>query len=62
MIDGLDEFDGNPKDLVDLILGIAKYSHVKVCVASRPWLVFSDAFEDRPSLRLEHLTRNDVLK
>ncbi|KAH7068640.1 hypothetical protein FB567DRAFT_457239 [Paraphoma chrysanthemicola] len=62
MIDGLDEFDGNPKELIDLILGLAKHPHVKICVASRPWLVFADAFEDRPSLRLEQLTSNDIQK
>jgi len=60
MIDGLDEFDGDPKDLVKLIISIAKYPHVKLCIASRPWLVFADAFEDRPSLRLEYLTSNDI--
>jgi hypothetical protein len=62
MIDGLDEFDGDSKELIDLVLGISKHSYVKVCVASRPLLVFSDAFEERPSLRLEHLTRNDIRK
>lgn len=60
MIDGLDEFDGNPKDLIDLVSSMAKHPHVKICVASRPWLAFSDAFAGRPSLRVEHLTRNDV--
>ena len=62
MIDGLDEFDGDPKELVDLVLSMAKYPHVKICVSSRPWLVFSAAFADRPSLRVEHLTRDDVRK
>ncbi|KAH7086405.1 hypothetical protein FB567DRAFT_580552 [Paraphoma chrysanthemicola] len=61
-IDGLDEFDGDPKDLVNLILSIAKYQHVKMCISSRPWLVFADAFEERPSLRLEQLTNNDIRK
>jgi hypothetical protein len=60
MIDGLDEFDGDPKELIGLILGMAKHSYVKICVASRPWLVFADAFEDRPSLCVEDLTRNDM--
>ncbi|KAH4843293.1 hypothetical protein HBI25_223290 [Parastagonospora nodorum] len=60
MIDGLDEFDGDSKELIELVLSIADHPHVKICVASRPWLVFSDAFADRPSLRLEDLTRNDV--
>jgi hypothetical protein len=62
MVDGLDEFDGDSNELVDLVLDISKHPHVKVCVASRPLLVFSDAFEERPSLRLERLTRNDIRK
>jgi hypothetical protein len=62
MIDGLDEFDGDSKELVELVLNLSNNPHVKVCVASRPWLVFSDAFEGRPSLRLERLTRNDIRK
>lgn len=60
MIDGMDEFTGDPKELISLVLATAKYPYVKICVASRPWLVFSDAFGDRPSLCVEHLTRNDV--
>jgi hypothetical protein len=60
MIDGLDEFDGEPKELVDLVLEASNHAHVKICAASRPWLVFSDAFEDRPSLLLERLTKNDI--
>lgn len=60
VIDGLDEFDGDPKELVDFAITTSKHSNVKVCVASRPWLVFEDAFEKSPSLLLEHLTRQDI--
>lgn len=59
-IDGLDEFDGDHNELVKLILGAACLPHIKVCCASRPWLVFQDAFEHRPSLLLEHLTFEDI--
>jgi hypothetical protein len=62
MIDGLDEFDGDSRELVDLVLGLAKQPHVKICIASRPLLVFSDAFEGRSNLQLERLTRNDIRK
>jgi hypothetical protein len=31
-----------------------------MCVASRPWLVFEDAFYQRPSLRVEDLTAPDI--
>ncbi|ORY14588.1 hypothetical protein BCR34DRAFT_479383 [Clohesyomyces aquaticus] len=59
-IDGLDEYDGNPKELIDLILTVSKRENVKICTASRPWPVFEGAFEDRPGLLLEDLTRNDI--
>lgn len=35
-------------------------TNVKLCVASRPWLVFEDAFKSQPSLRLEELTAPDI--
>ncbi|KAL2006429.1 hypothetical protein VTN00DRAFT_9097 [Thermoascus crustaceus] len=59
-IDGLDEFDGDEQDLVDLIIAAARLPNVKICAASRPWLIFEDAFENKPSLQLEHLTEKDI--
>ncbi|KAF1837270.1 hypothetical protein BDW02DRAFT_175185 [Decorospora gaudefroyi] len=60
MIDGLDEFDGDRQELVKMILMITRHLHVKICVASRPWPDLLDAFEGRPSLRLERLTQKDI--
>ena len=60
LVDGLDEFDGETKELVDLVLKAAKHMHVKVCTASRPWTVFSDAFGGRPHLFLERFTQSDI--
>ncbi|GME51445.1 hypothetical protein GTA08_BOTSDO05040 [Neofusicoccum parvum] len=63
MIDGLDEFDGSPKDLANLLLECcASGSHVKMCVSSRPWMEFETAFDRRPSLSLEGLTESDIEK
>lgn len=59
-IDGLDEFSGESNKLVDLIEIILRYPKVKVCVSSRPWLVFEDAFQNKPSLKLEDLTYKDI--
>lgn len=59
-IDGLDEFDGDKQNLVDLIIAAARLPNVKICAASRPWLIFEDAFENKPSLQLEHLTEKDI--
>jgi len=64
-IDGLDEFEGDEaarEEIVDIFQGIAEYEHIKVCLSSRPWLIFEDAFRDRPSLLLQHLTYNDITK
>jgi hypothetical protein len=58
-IDGLDEFDGGPQKLVSLMKTLIS-DHVKICVSSRPWTEFEDAFQQRPSLRLERLTGDDI--
>ena len=62
-VDGLDEFDG-PEDqlesLTEFLLWGSKFSHVKVCVSSRPWNLFQDVFTGCPSLRLEMLTQSDI--
>lgn len=59
-IDGLDEFDGDPVELLQLITDLCHNTNVKICVSSRPWLVFEEAFNSRPWLRLESLTYNDI--
>jgi len=60
-VDGLDEFSGDHSRLIRLfrdILGSNK--NIKLCVSSRPWVIFEDAFGHKPSLRLEALTREDI--
>jgi hypothetical protein len=59
-IDGLDEFDDDCKDLVHFILSLSRLGNVKLCIASRPWLVFEEAFDSKLWLRLEDLTRPDI--
>jgi hypothetical protein len=59
LIDGLDEFAGEPRKIARFVLSAAR-PNVKLCVASRPWLPFEDAFKQRPSLLLERLTWNDI--
>lgn len=59
-LDGLDEFDGDPQVLVEFVGRITVKDNVKVCVASRPWNLFQDAFEQSLSLRLEQLTYGDI--
>jgi ankyrin repeat protein/energy-coupling factor transporter ATP-binding protein EcfA2 len=60
-VDGLDEFSGSEGKLAKLIVEIvSSRNNIKMCVASRPWLAFEDAFYMRPSLRLEDLTSLDI--
>lgn len=59
-IDGLDEFEGKHDDLILFLKHLVENTPVKLCVASRPWQVFEDAFQNKPSLRLEDLTYQDI--
>jgi energy-coupling factor transporter ATP-binding protein EcfA2 len=59
-IDGLDEFAGDHGDLIRWIKDTVSQHHVKFCVSSRPWNVFSDAFQQEPSLTMQDLTSRDI--
>jgi hypothetical protein len=59
-VDGLDEFHGKPEELISLFQDILNFPNVKICVASRPWVEFQDAFKHKPSLMLEYLTYDDI--
>lgn len=60
LIDGLGEFYGDYSEqlkLVELLYSLLSLSpNVKICVSSRPWNIFADAFQTHPSLKLEDLT------
>ncbi|KAI0172494.1 hypothetical protein GGR52DRAFT_409525 [Hypoxylon sp. FL1284] len=61
IIDGLDEFEtGYHTPLVELLQEASTYPDVKICVSSRPWNIFRDAFRQKPMLQLENLTRQDI--
>lgn len=61
-IDGLDEFKGQHGDLVEFFRDVllVREHPIKLCISSRPWQVFEDAFQDKPSLKLEALTLPDI--
>ncbi|KAI9685267.1 MAG: hypothetical protein M1822_004640 [Bathelium mastoideum] len=59
-VDGLDECAGDHSALITLFHELITNPCVKLCVASRPWLAFEDAFRDKPSLMLEDLTYIDI--
>ena len=63
LVDGLDEIEGSDEsctDLIDLILDLASTGNVKICLSSRPWNIFNEAFGSCPQLKLEHLTNSDI--
>lgn len=59
-VDGLDEYSGLGSQIARLFHRAAKAPQVKVCVSSRPHLVFKESFEEQPQLRLEDLTKGDI--
>ncbi|KAI3400683.1 hypothetical protein diail_2395 [Diaporthe ilicicola] len=60
-IDGLDEYEGDHTKLVQIIQKFGSRPHVKICAASRPWLDFTDAFDNSPwKLYVHDLTKQDM--
>lgn len=59
-IDGLDEYEGEPSTIAGYFGMLTQVPWLKICLSSRPLLVFDDAFGSRPSLRLQDLTRTDI--
>ncbi|EPS38220.1 hypothetical protein H072_8069 [Dactylellina haptotyla CBS 200.50] len=62
-IDGLDEFEGEEHqrlELLDILAELSALPDIKICASSRPWELFKTAFSDCPQLRLEDLTRKDI--
>lgn len=61
MIDGLDEFVGDQRRLVNLIEKAASSTNVKLLISSRPIPLFVQAFSTCPNLCLQDLTYDDIL-
>jgi hypothetical protein len=61
-IDGLDENDGDYEETINLMKSMAENSHFKLCLSSRPWNAFEEAFGQDLSrkLYLQDLTRGDI--
>ena len=59
-IDGLDEFAGDQSSLIDLLRSITDGHDVKVCLSSRPYIIFEEAFSRSCMLKLQELTRSDI--
>lgn len=64
-IDGLDEYQDENRscrDLLQTLSVLAESPNIKLCVSSRPWMIFADAFgeNDNRFLKLEQLTQADI--
>ncbi|BCS03286.1 uncharacterized protein AKAW2_70164A [Aspergillus luchuensis] len=61
-IDGLDEFEGRPADIVQLVEYLGSSPSIKACVSSRPWNEFESSFgKHNPwKLYIHDLTREDI--
>jgi hypothetical protein len=60
LVDGLDEFDGDHEEIVEILKETGTVQTVKVCLSSRPWVVFKDSFSGFPRLLLQNLTYRDI--
>lgn len=59
-VDGLDEFQGDPALILEFVKRMTSNQNIKMCVASRPWTAFEDAFHQSLGLMLEDLTKEDI--
>jgi hypothetical protein len=61
-IDGLDEYSGDHQDLISILQDLLTSHDIKLCVSSRPWNIFQDAFgqDAERRLYLEDLTKLDI--
>jgi hypothetical protein len=61
-IDGLDEYDGRPSDIIELVDILKSFPNVKTCVSSRSWNEFEDRFGTGSpwKLYMQDLTRSDI--
>ena len=64
-IDGLDEFEGEEDEddrnyMIRLFKSLASSPFIKICLSSRPLVIFEEAFRKTPGLRLQDLTSGDI--
>lgn len=62
LIDGLDEYDGDEREIIKTLRDLVLSSSIKICASSRPWNAFEKAFGSNldQKLRLQDFTKNDI--
>ena len=59
-IDGLDEYGDGHQEIAELMASFARFPHVKLCVSSRPLLIFESLLGGFPQMILQNLTLPDI--
>ena len=61
-IDGLDEYERDHGEVIKVLDALMKSPRIKICLSSRPWNIFEDAYGHSPKwrLRLQDLTKKDI--
>jgi hypothetical protein len=59
-VDGLDEFEGNIAETIEMFRQLGANPSIKLLISSRPIPQCSEAFKNMPNLRLQDLTRSDI--
>ncbi|KAK8251215.1 hypothetical protein IWZ00DRAFT_487733 [Phyllosticta capitalensis] len=59
-IDGLDEFEGDQNEVLQILKDLDASPSFKLCVSSRPWAKFENAFRNSLQCRVHELTRDDI--
>ncbi|KAK8073947.1 hypothetical protein PG994_004846 [Apiospora phragmitis] len=59
-IDGLDEYKGDETDIISTVAELLSSPNIKLCLSSRPWNRFREAYAVCPGLTLEYLTKADI--
>ncbi|KAF2440909.1 hypothetical protein P171DRAFT_434643 [Karstenula rhodostoma CBS 690.94] len=60
MIDGLDELDDDPTNALTVLLSASNRENVKICISSRPSVIYQATFKDWPSLELNKWTKRGI--
>ena len=55
----MDEYDGDHEDIIRIFQSLAVSPNIKICLSSRPWNIFVEAFDYR-KLLLQELTKGDI--
>jgi hypothetical protein len=61
-IDGLDEYDGDHFEVCEILKDLTQSQDIKICVSSRPWNVFEEAFGQSPQSKIyvHELIRGEI--